>query len=81
MVQAIININDNEDRILNMVKAKQGFKNKSEAISFIIKKFEEESFEPELRPEYIEKIRKIEKQGKFKDYKNFEELRRDIEHA
>jgi len=81
MVQAIININENEDKILNMVKASQGLKNKSEAVSFIIKKFEEESFEPELRPEYVEKIRKIEKQGKFKEYKNFEDLRRNTEHA
>ena len=33
--------------------------------------------EPELRPEYIQKIERIDKEGKFKAFKNIEELRID----
>ena len=78
MVQAIISLNEREDRILNIVKGKYGLKNKSEAVSLIIDKFEEELLEPELRPEYIEKLNKIEKQNGLK-FRNIEELRRIVE--
>ena len=78
MVQAIISLNEREDRILNIVKGKYGLKNKSEAINLIIDKFEEELLEPELRPEYIEKLDKIEKQNGIK-FRNIEELRRIVE--
>mgnify|MGYP001285719884 CR=1 FL=1 len=36
MVQAIINIPDKTNRVLNIVKAMYGFKTKSEAIEFIV---------------------------------------------
>ncbi len=61
MVQNIINIGKREDRILNIVKAKFGLKNKSDAVAFIAKTYEESFLEPELRPEYIQKLEKIRK--------------------
>lgn len=78
MVQAIINIGEHQDRLLTIVKGKFGFRNKSEAINFVIKKYEEECLEPELRPEYKEKIGFLEKQ-KGKSFKNIMELRKIIE--
>ncbi len=78
MVQAIINIGEHQDRLLTIVKGKFGFKNKSEAINFVITKYEEEFLEPELRPEYVEKVRVLEKQ-KGKQFKNIAELRKIIE--
>ena len=42
MVQAVINLGEYEDRILTIVKGKFGFKNKSEAVNFVIDKFEKE---------------------------------------
>ena len=62
MVQAIINIGDHANRIINIVKAKYGLKDKSQAIELMAEQYEEEVLEPELRPEYIEKINKIIKQ-------------------
>ena len=59
MVQAIININENTNRILNILKAKYGLKDKSQAIDLMAKEYEQEILEPELRPEYIEKATKI----------------------
>lgn len=79
MVQNIINLNEHEDRVLNIVKGKYGLKNKSEAIGLVIIKFEEEFLEPELRPEYVEKLKRIEKEGYGKTFRSIEELRREIE--
>ena len=62
MVQAVINLNEHENRILNIVKGKFGLKNKSEAINLIIDEYEKEFLESELRPEYIEKMREQEKE-------------------
>ena len=62
MVQAIINIEDHTNRILNILKAKFGLKDKSEAIDLMAEQYEEEVMEPELRPEYIEKAKRIMKQ-------------------
>ncbi len=57
MVQTMVNLTEYENRVLNIIKAKFGFKNKSEAIKLIIQKYESEFLEPELRPEFIEKMR------------------------
>ena len=75
MVQNIIQIDKGEDRILNIVKAKYGLKNKGEAIALLVRIYEENFIEPELRPEYIKKLEKIRK-GKFIRYNSLEELRK-----
>ncbi len=80
MTQAIIELGDREDRVLNIVKGKYGFRNKSDAVNFVIAKFEEELLEPELRPEYVEKLGKILNQ-KGTRFKGVEALRKSIEHA
>ena len=77
MVQSIIDLNEREDRILNIVKAKYGLKNKSQAISMIAKIYEESFLEPELKPEYLEKLQKIRK-GKYVKFNSVVELRRHI---
>lgn len=75
MVQAIIKLEEHENRVLNTVKGKYGLKNKSEAVKFVIDQFEEEMLEPELRPEYVEHLEKIRK-GKYIKYGSVEELRK-----
>ena len=81
MVKAIINIDEHTNRLLNILKAKYGLKDKSQAINKMAEQYEEEILEPELRPEYVEKIKKIQKHGKFKKYASVKELRDEIEHA
>jgi len=71
MVQAMININDNSNRVLNIVKAQFGLKDKSEAIEFIVDRYEETFLEPELKPDYKKKLDKIIK-GKHLSRKEFE---------
>jgi hypothetical protein len=62
MVQAIINIDERTNRILNIIKAKYGLKDKSAAINRMAIEYEKEILEPELKPEYIKKLEVIEKQ-------------------
>jgi len=62
MTQALIKLNENINRVLNIVKAKYDLKDKSETIEFIVKKYIEYENEPELKPEFINKINKIKKE-------------------
>ena len=80
MVQAIITLGENEDRVLTIVKGKYGLKNKSEAVNLVIDKFEEEFLEPQLRPEYGEKLKKIKKQKGIR-FKSMEKLKEKIKNA
>jgi hypothetical protein len=59
MVQAMINIQEKTNRVLNIVKAKYGLKDKSQAIDLVVDEYEESCLEPELRPEYEKKIVKV----------------------
>ena len=81
MVQAMINISENTNQVLNIVKARFNLKDKSEAIERVVLDYGEDILEPELRPEFIQKIKKIEKEGKFKTFRNLEELKKDVENA
>ena len=78
MVQAIIDINDSTNRVLNIVKAQFSLKDKSEAIEVMAQRYEQDILEPALRSEYIQKLSKIEKQKGIK-FKNTAELRKIIE--
>ncbi len=75
MVQAVINIDDRANRTLNIVKAKYGLKDKSEAINLVVNEYEESFLEPELKPEYLEKLNKIRKE-RYTRYDSVEELRK-----
>jgi len=79
MVQAMIEIPEEANHILNIVKARYNLKTKSEAIAKIVIECGENIIEPELRPEYLEKLKKIEKEGYGETFKSIEELRRKIE--
>ena len=75
MVQAIISIDERTNRILNILKAKYGLKDKSQAIDLMAQHYEQEILEPELRPEYVAKLKKIRK-GKYTKFDSIEELRK-----
>ncbi|HJX06195.1 MAG TPA: DUF2683 family protein [Candidatus Nanoarchaeia archaeon] len=67
----MININENSNRVLNIVKAKYGLKDKSQAIDLVVSEYEESFLEPELKPDYKKKLDKIIK-GKHLSRKEFE---------
>ena len=60
MVQAIISISDHANMVLNVVKAKYSLRDKSEAINLMAEQYEENVLEPQLRPEFIDRAKKIE---------------------
>lgn len=78
MVQAMINISKQANQILNILKARDNLKDKSQAIEKAVLGYGAELLEPELRPEYIEKLKRIEKE-KGIPFKNIAELRKIIE--
>lgn len=63
MVQAMIRISDQANQVLNIVKAKFNLKDKSEAIELVVNEYGKDILEPELRPEFIEKMQKVSKEA------------------
>ncbi|HDP73947.1 MAG TPA: DUF2683 domain-containing protein [Candidatus Woesearchaeota archaeon] len=71
MVNAMIRISDKANQILNIVKAKRNLKDKSEAIEYVALEYGKDLLEPQLRPEFIEKMKKRQQEStiKVKDFK------------
>ena len=71
MVQAMIQISDEANQILNIVKARYDLKDKSHAIEKVVIEFGEDFLEPQLRPEFIQKMknRQREKTVKVSDFR------------
>jgi hypothetical protein len=63
MPKAMVQISDKANRILNILKAKYALKDKSQAINKMAEEFGEVLLEPQLRPEYVKKLKKIEEEG------------------
>jgi len=70
MVKAIVEINDEANRVLNIVKAKEDLKDKSDALNLIVTIYGKEILEPELRPEFIKELLEAQKEKtiKVKDF-------------
>jgi len=71
---AIVKLSDEANRVVNIVKAKYDFRDKSQALNRLIEEYEQEILEPGLKPEYVEKIRQISKKGRFVKVKSLEEI-------
>lgn len=65
MPKAVIELSEHANRVVNIVKAKEGLKGKSEAIERIVEEYEEHILDPHLRPEFVEQVRRIRK-GPFR---------------
>lgn len=72
MVQAMIDISKKTNQVLNIVKARHNFKDKSQAIDFITIEYAVHHLEPGLRPELVEKMKQIAKEKSI-PVDNFEE--------
>lgn len=75
MTQAVIDIDEYANRVLNIVKAKYGLRNKSQAIELVVAEYEQMLLAPELRPDYIDRLQTISK-GR---HRSREELERELE--
>ena len=66
MVQAIVDIGADANYVINIVKAKYGLKDKSQAIDRLAAEYARDNLEFELRPEYVKRLKEIEKESTVK---------------
>ncbi|MBI2185480.1 MAG: DUF2683 family protein [Thaumarchaeota archaeon] len=59
MVKAIVEIDNEANKVINILKAQYGLKDKSQAINEMAKQYKELVLESEVRPEYLKKLKKI----------------------
>jgi hypothetical protein len=73
MTSVMVDLTEHNNWIVNMLKAKFSLKNKSDAMNFLVQRYEKEALEPEVRPEYIKKANKIHKE-KGKSFDSLQEM-------
>jgi hypothetical protein len=83
MVQAMIKISEQANQILNIVKARNNLKDKSEAIEYVTLSYGDEMLEPKLKPEFIEEMRRISKEktvhiGTIEDFRKRFGMAKDV---
>ena len=61
MVKAIIDIDEDTNRLLAIIKAQFGLKDKSQAIEVLAEEYEELVSEHRVRPSFIKRLKKLEK--------------------
>lgn len=62
MVKAIVDIDMEANKVLNHLKVEYGLKDKSQAINVMAKEFKKfVKVEPEIRPEFIKELKRIQK--------------------
>ena len=66
MVKAQIEIDTETNQILNIIKAQYALRDKSQAIEKVVEIYTEEVMEPELRPDFVRKLKKIKKEKSIK---------------
>jgi hypothetical protein len=59
MVKAIVEIDEEANRVINILKAQFALKDKSQAINEMAKQYKALVMESEVRPEYLKKLEKI----------------------
>ena len=76
----MIEIKENTNRVLNILKAKYSLRDKSQAIDVMAMQYEEYVLEPELKPEFIEEMKRIhgEKSIPVKDFDTRYGLKKDV---
>ncbi len=66
MPKAVIDLSEHANRIVNVVKARDGMKSKSEAIERIVEQYEEFILDPAMKPGFVADLERI-RQGAFED--------------
>ena len=59
MVKAIVEIDEEANKVINVLKAQYGLKDKSQAINEMAKQYKVLVLESEVRPEYLKKLDRI----------------------
>ncbi|MDG6990928.1 MAG: DUF2683 family protein [Nitrososphaerota archaeon] len=59
MVKAIVEIDEEANRVINVIKAQYDFKDKSQAINELARQYKVLILESGVRPEYLRRLEKI----------------------
>ena len=73
MPKTVVELSDHANRVVNVVKAREGLRGKSAAIERIVEEYEEKILDPHLRPEFVTDLQRIRK-GKFRKVRSLDEI-------
>lgn len=73
MPKAVIDLSEHANRIVNVVKARDGMKSKSEALERIVEDYEEYILDPALKPDFQVDLQRIQ-QGQFEAVEDLGDL-------
>ena len=62
MVKAIVQIDEEANKVINVLKAQYGLRDKSEAINEMAKQYKILVLESDVMPEYLKRLEKIRKE-------------------
>ena len=73
MPRAVVELSEHANRVVNVVKARDGLRGKSEALEAIVAAYEETILDPSLRPEFIADLQRV-RGGNFRHVGSTKEL-------
>ena len=73
MPKTVVELSDHANRVVNVVKAREGLRRKSAAIERIVEEYEEKILDPHLRPEFVADLQRIRK-GRFRKVRSMDEI-------
>ena len=73
MPKAVVDLSEHANRIVNVVKARDGLRGKNEAIEAIVAAYEERILDPALRPMFVESLQRV-RRGPFRKIRSPAEL-------
>ncbi len=62
MVKAIVEIDEEANKVINVLKAQYGLKDKSQAINEMAKQYKALILESKIRPEYLKELERIQRE-------------------
>ena len=73
MPKSVVELSDHANRVVNVVKAREGLRGKPAAIERIVEEYEEKILDPHLRPEFVADLQRIRK-GRFRKVRSMDEI-------
>lgn len=73
MPRAVVELSEHANRVVNVVKARDGLRGKSQALEAIVAAYEETILDPSLRPEFVADLQRV-RGGRFRQIRSTDEL-------
>lgn len=73
MPRAVVELSEHANRVVNVVKARDGLRGKSQALEAIVAAYEETILDPSLRPEFVADLQRV-RGGRFRKVRSTDEL-------